>query len=429
MQRAKKLFAIGAVLALCIGVGASLIRTERSGASEPSAASSAREARPHDDHADHADESAKAGKDGESGGKTGDDHADGKHVDEKHDEEGLVSLTAAQQTAAGIEIRTAGEARIGESIELPGEVRFNEDRTGHIVPRVAGVVERVNVSLGQQVKRGDVLAVLSSPQVSEQRAEWLTARERRTVALKTFEREKMLWEEKISAEQDFIQAQQALREADIAVRNARQKLNAVGAGTDSGEGLNRFELRAPFDGTVVEKHAALGEAVTEATNLFTISDLKTVWAEIAVPAQALGVVRVGTPVEVRASAFDSKAKGTIAYVGSLLGEQTRTAKARVTLQNPDTTWRPGIFVNVSLGTNEVKVPVAVAADAVQTVEGRPVVFVKTAEGFVATPVETGRRDGVAVEIVRGLDSGTPYVAANSFVLKAELGKSTAEHSH
>ena len=424
MQRAKTIFAIGA-LALLIGAGVAAgvsgMRAERAAAAtqaqSPVATPSA--GKGEDDHADHA----------KGGAGTA------AHADEAHEEEGAVTLTQAQMDAAGIEVKTVGAARIAEQTELPGEVRFNEDRTGHIVPRVSGIVERVNVSLGQQVRRGDVLAVLSSTQVSEQRAELLTAQERRAVAAKTFEREKLLWEEKISAEQDFIQAQQALREADIALRNARQKLNAVGAGTGSAgsaggaDGLSRFELRAPFDGTIVEKHAALGEAVTETANLFTISDLATVWAEIAVPAQSLGVVRVGTPVVVRATAFDSQAKGTIAYVGSLLGEQTRTAKARVTLDNPERIWRPGIFVNVSLGTSEASVPIAVSADAIQRVEGRTVVFVKTAEGFRATRVETGRQDGAFVEIVRGLTPDTPYAAANSFVLKAELGKSTAEHSH
>ncbi|MFK0380088.1 efflux RND transporter periplasmic adaptor subunit [Pandoraea sp. NPDC090278] len=413
MQGKKKLLTVGAAVALCVGVG---IAVATQGKSAVDAAPSAK-VHADDDHADR----------GKEGGKKGTEAA--VHANANDDDEGAVSLTDAQRAAAGIDIRTAGTARIVEQMELPGEIRFNEDRTGHIVPRVSGIVERVNVVLGQQVRRGDVLAVLSSTQVSEQRAELLTAKERRAAAATTLAREKLLWEEKISAEQDYLQAQQLLREADITLRNARQKLDAVGAGTQGAGGLSRFELRAPFDGTIVAKHAALGEAVTEATNLFTLSDLATVWTEIAVPAQSLGAVRVGTPVLVRATAFDSQAKGSIANVDSLLGEQTRTAKARVVLDNPDRTWRPGVFVNVVIGTREAQVPVAVVADAIQNVEGRTVVFVKTGEGFKATPVETGRKDGESVEIVSGLQADTPYAAANSFVLKAELGKSTAEHGH
>jgi cobalt-zinc-cadmium efflux system membrane fusion protein len=122
-----------------------------------------------------------------------------------------------------------------------------------VVPRVAGVVEAVPVALGQQVRRGQVLAVISSPTVSEQRAALQAAQARHQLARSTYEREKTLWEEKISPQQDVLQAENALREAEIAVDNARQKLQAVGAGgTGHGTGnLTRFELRAPFDGTVV----------------------------------------------------------------------------------------------------------------------------------------------------------------------------------
>ncbi|VVD66029.1 efflux transporter periplasmic adaptor subunit [Pandoraea capi] len=432
MQRIRKLQIAGAVVVLIAGAAIGLFAFDRSARAVSASVSAPAGSQSASSGASHAHDGADDGHASDEKGAHGDTaRASGEAKD--HDDEGLVSLSADQQSAAGIEVRAAGAAQIVESTQLPGEVRFNEDRTAHVVARVAGVVERVNVNLGQQVRRGDVLAVISSTQVSEQRAEWLTAQERRAMALKTFEREKSLWEDKISAEQDFLQAQQALREADIALRNARQKLNALGAdkgagGTDGG-GLNRFTLRAPFDGTVVAKHAAMGEAVTEAGDLFTISDLNAVWAEIAVPPQWLGAVRVGTPVEVRATAFDSKATGRVSYVGALLGEQTRTAVARVTLDNPQGVWRPGVFVNVALTTSEVTVPVAVSLDAVQTIGNDTMVFVKSPKGFVATPVQTGRRDGASVEIVKGLSAGTEYAASNSFLLKAELGKSTAEHGH
>ncbi|WP_275542762.1 efflux RND transporter periplasmic adaptor subunit, partial [Escherichia coli] len=121
-------------------------------------------------------------------------------------------------------------------------------------------------------------------------------------------------------------------------------------------GGNRYELRAPFDGTVVEKHIALGEQVREDTQVFTISDLRTVWAQISVPAQSLPQVRVGERVLIRSSSFDQTATGTVGYVGSLIGEQTRTAQARVTVENPQALWRPGLFVNVEMTSAETALP-------------------------------------------------------------------------
>ena len=347
-------------------------------------------------------------------------------------EEGKIELTDAQIKVAGVTIQTAGAARIKSAMTLPGEIRFNEDRTAHVVPRLAGVVEGIYAHLGQQVKKGQVLAVIASTSLSEQRSELLSARERLSLARTTFEREKQLWEEKISAAQDYLQAQQIMREAEIAVRNAQQKLMALGASPSVSDGsgaLNRHEIRAPFDGILVEKHIALGEAVKEDASIFTLSDLSTVWAEIIVPAKDLNVIRVGEKVTIKATAFDSTASGTVSYIGVLVGEQTRTAKARVTLANPQRAWRPGLFINVEIVSSEIGVAVAVASDAIQNINDKPTIFARVPGGFIAQPVTTGRSDGKLVEIVKGLKPGTQYAAAGSFVIKAELGKGSAEHSH
>lgn len=337
-----------------------------------------------------------------------------------------VTLSAAQIAAAGVTLDTAGPAQISTVLTLPGEIRFNEDRTAHVVPKLAGVVTAVHAELGQSVRRGELLAVVASSALSEQRSELLSAQKRLALANTTLERERKLWQDKISAEQDYLQARQAQNEAEIALQNARQKLSVLGAGAANG---TQLELRAPFAGVVMEKHLALGEAVKEDANVFTISDLSTVWADFAVPPQDLNRVRVGEAVIVRAAAFEAQASGNISYVGALLGEQTRTAKARVALANPERAWRPGLFVHVDVQSGRSTAAVTVAADAVQTVDGQPAVFVRSAQGFAVQPVKTGRSDGKRTEVLQGLSAGAQYAAANSYVLKAELGKDSAEHAH
>lgn len=343
-------------------------------------------------------------------------------------EEGKVAMTDAQVKAASITIDTSGPSVIRSALQFPGEIRFNEDRTAHIVPRAAGVVESVSANLGAQVRRGDVLAIVSSAAVSELRAELQGAQRRRELAQATYERERQLWEQKISPEQDVQQARQALRETEISVANATQKLRTLGAAAGS-PSLGRFELRAPFDGMVVEKHIALGEAVKEDANVFTLSDLSSVWAEMSIAATDLSRVRVGERVVVRTSASDATAEGTIAFVGSLIGEQTRTARARVVLPNPQGAWRPGLFVTVEVVASEASAPVTVASSAVQTVNDKPAIFLKVDGGFVAQPVTLGRSDGKRVEVVSGLKPGARYAAAGSFVVKSEQGKGSATHTH
>ncbi len=361
--------------------------------------------------------------------------SEGKQESEKQhanqEDDGKIHFTDAQIRDAGISLEKAGPVRISNTAQLAGEIRFNEDRTAHVVPRLAGVVESAPANLGQQVKKGQLLAVIASTQLSEMRSELLSAQKRQALAQLTYEREKKLWQDKISAEQDYLQAQQNLREIDIAVQNARQKLNALGAPGAATGALSRYELRAPFDGMIVEKHIALGEAVKEDANVFTISDLSIVWAEIIVPARDLEIVRVGEKATIRAASLSSVAGGRISYVGSMLGEQTRTAKARVTLDNPGMAWRPGLFVNVELvsGDGGGEATLAVLSEAVQTINDKPVVFTKVDGGFAAQAVATGRSDGKYTEILKGLQVGTPYAAAGSFVIKAEQGKDSAEHAH
>ena len=414
-NRSKQTIVIACLLVLGIVAGALILR---SGPTQKTA----------DAHAEHGEENH-----AEEGHKE-EGHKEEAHAEETHKEEpaqeGKVSLTDAQVAASGIALDTSGPATVRTSLQFPGEIRFDEDRTAHIVPRAAGVVESVSANLGQQVKRGQVLAVISSATVSETRAELQGAQRRRELARTTYEREKTLWEQKISPQQDVLQAQHALREAEISVSNATQKLLTLGASTGSAS-LGRLELRAPFDGIVFEKHIALGESVKEDASVFTISDLSKVWAEMNIPARELSQVRVGERVIVRAGASDATADGTISYVGALLGEQTRTARARVVLPNPQGAWRPGLFVTVEVLSKEAgtQVPVTVASSALQTFEGKTAVFLKVDGGFVPQAVTVGRNDGQRAEILTGLKPGASYAAAGSFVVKSEQGKSSATHTH
>ncbi|KPG97857.1 efflux RND transporter periplasmic adaptor subunit [Pseudomonas sp. MYb2] len=393
----KKLMVVAvATLALGIGIG-----SQWSGnASIDAHADDASE------HADHAEEGAAA----------------------EHAEEGHIELSAEQITAAGIQLAEAKAQNINRGLPFPGEVRFDEDRTAHVVPRVPGVVESVAVNLGQTVKKGQLLAVIASQQISDQRSEQAAAQRRLALARTTYEREKKLWQDKISAEQDFLQARQALQEAEIAVSNAQQKISVL-SGSVVATGGNRYELRAPFDGVVVEKHLTPGEVVDESTAAFTLSDLSRVWVTFGVSPKDLNKVQVGKAVTVSAPELNAEVVGSVAYVGSLLGEQTRTATVRVTLENPQGSWRPGLFVTALVATDSREAKVAVPETAIQTVEDKPTVFVRTDDGFETRTVALGSRADGHVEITQGLEPGAQVASAGSFVLKSELGKASAEHSH
>lgn len=379
-------------------------------------------------HAEHGETApAAAGHGDEHGHGDEDGHGEeGGHADEP--QEGHLTLSDEQINVAGIELATVATQALHRSLSLPGEIRFDEDRTAHLVPRAAGVVESVPVLLGQQVKAGELLAVIASPQISEQRSELAASQRRLELARSTFAREKDLWQEGISAEQDYLQARQALQEAEIAATNARQKVSAL-SGSGVLAGGNRYELRAPFAGQVVEKHLVPGEVVSESSAAFTLSDLSRVWATFGVPPRELATLRVGMPVTIVASELGEQASGTVSHVGSLLGEQTRTATVHVTLDNPQGAWRPGLFVTVRVPTERQADALAVPEVALQTLEEQPTVFVRTADGFAAQAVTLGMAADGFVQIKAGLQAGQQVAAQGSFILKSELGKASAEHSH
>ena len=332
----------------------------------------------------------------------------------------------------GIELHTAGPAIIRPTLKVPGEIVFDEHTIVQVVPRLPGIVTAVYRHHGQQVKKGEVLAVIESQVLAEMRAQFLTARKRVGLARVTFEREKQLWEEKISAKQDYLAAQQALVEAEIASDLALAKLHTLGVPSEAinqrGD-LARYDIRAPISGLITAKAIAQGQTLKEDTAIFTIADVSEVWAQITVYAKDLDVVRIGETATIRSTATDVKGKGIISYISALIGVQTRTATARVVLANSEGHWLPGMFVTAELVTEKIEVPIAVTVDAIQTLNDHSVVFGRYGEYFEARPLKLGRSDGQMVEVLSGLSAGEQYAAGNSFAIKAELGKAGTSHDH
>jgi len=253
----------------------------------------------------------------------------------------------------------------------------------------------------------------------------------------SFEREEQLWAKRISAQEEFLAAQFTLEEAKSSTDGAKQKLRSLGLLateikelTDRHEtNLARYQLRAPIRGVVIEKHVALGEVVEGDADLFKIADLSTVLAKVTVYGQDLKSVRVGQEVRVESDVLGIETSGTVSYLGSLLGAETRTATAHVSIPNPDRVWRPGVFVTTQLVREEITVPVAVRPESIQRLRDWSVVFIQDGDLFEARPLKLGRRDGEWVEVLAGLSAGQRYVSKNSFLVKADILKSGATHDH
>jgi len=344
-------------------------------------------------------------------------------------EEARVRMSQAEVERAGIEVLTAGPRRIADTLRLPGEIHLNRDRLVHVVSPLDGIAVSVRANAGDHVRRDQVLAIVSSQPLAQLRNAYAAAAARLALARQAAEREQKLWREGISPEQDYLKAAHDQRAAEIETASARQQLEALGLPLRGADNPAQFALRALSDGTVIDKHLAVGETVTPQSPVFTLADLGTVWAEAKVGARDIGRVARELPTRVHALDQDLSAEGRLSYVSALLGEADRAVTVRVVLTNPDDRWRPGLPVTLEIETGARDVAVAVARGGLQTLRDWQVVFGRYGELFEARPLELGADDGTWVEVLSGLRAGEQYAAANSYVIKADIGKAGASHDH
>jgi len=218
------------------------------------------------------------------------------------------------------------------------------------------------------------------------------------------------------------------------IRSMRKRLgdkvkkDEVLATIESNQSLTTYELKAPIDGTVIDRDGTLGEFAAEARPLFTIADLSTMWIDFAVYRRDFAKVRLGDAVSIDVEDGGPPIEAKIDYVSPIGASDTQSSIARAVVPN-DGRLRPGLFVDGRVVLSAKPVDVAVRTSALQTLEGKTVVFVRDGDTFAAREVELGGRDADWVEVTFGLLAGDVYAAKNSFVVKAEIGKGSAAHEH
>ncbi|PHK94096.1 efflux transporter periplasmic adaptor subunit [Pseudoroseomonas rhizosphaerae] len=366
----------------------------------------------------------------------GDGHGHAEGGEHAEGEEGHIEMTAEQVEAAGIRVAAVQPGVLVSRAAVPGVLSASQDRQARVTARLGGIVSEVRKTLGDEVAKGDVLAVLESREVADAKGEFLAATRVAALAETTLAREARLWRQRISAEQEFLQARTAAEDARIKVDLGRARLAAFGLSEaevaalarQPAATLRRLELRAPIAGRVTARNAVLGAAVAADAEVFSVADLSTLWVEMTIPPRDVPMARQGQTVLVTGEG-DARAEGKIVFLSPVLDPETRSARAVAEIPNADGAWRAGGFVTAHLSTAEQPVDVLVPREAVQEVEGNKVVFVRNEEGFELREVALGREDANGYEVVFGLDAGTEIAVGNAFSLRAELSKSEAGHAH
>jgi cobalt-zinc-cadmium efflux system membrane fusion protein len=307
----------------------------------------------------------------------------------------------------------------------------------HVIPRVAGVALESRKNLGDTVQKGEIIAVIDSRDLGEAKSRYLVAVEREKLARYNFERVQRLWEAQTVAEKEFLTGKKTYLEEKIELTATARKLMALGLSkqdlsnlsSEDDSTLTHFYVRAPFDGVITKKHLSLGEWAKEDAEIYVIADLSTVWVEVIVYTKDMDSVHLNQKATVKTESYGLEAVGAVSYVGPLVGEDTRTAKARIVVPNSDGKWRPGLFARVELVRHNASPPLVIRNEAIQTHQNKSVVFVQYDDQYEARPVTVGRSNEKFSEVLSGLSAGERYVTKNSYVLKAEMGKAGMSHEH
>lgn len=342
----------------------------------------------------------------------------------------LVTLTPEAVERAGIVASPVGTGPAADGVRLPGVVEPNAYRQVVVTPLVAGRVTRVSAELGAVVRRGQTLALIYSPGLAEAQTRYVSAVARLQAHDRELQRTEKLAEIGAASRQELerVHAEHAAQTA--AVQSARSELALLGVPARIIDGLGSggdvtatTRVPAPIDGVVIERAANVGLNVDQATALFTVVDLSTVWIVADVYESDFSRVRVGDDATVRTAAYPGFAvRGKISYIDPQVNGETRTARVRVEVPNPRGELRLGMYADVAVaGTSGASMPV-IPRGAIQNVGDRTVVYVanpKEPGQFTEREVRLGEMFGEQAAVASGLQPGDVVVTEGSFFLRAE----------
>lgn len=341
-----------------------------------------------------------------------------EHHDEKPD---FIKLSNVQIQAAGIEVMSV-RRRFAGAIDVPATLAANPAKAAIVAAMVSGRVVELRRNLGDAVARGDVLAIVESPDAAALKAELATSRQQLELAQSTLQREEYLFRAKVSAEQDYQAARTARQQAQIRVNLASERLTAVGGGT--GGSSSTLAVRSPISGGIIAKQASLGDIVAPNTELFRVANLRELAIELSLSPDDASQVVVGSIVTIATA--ERTGTGRIVSLSRVVDPATLQVRAMAVLPNPLERWRIGEPVRASVllsgSGNDGDGKLAIPRTAVQTVEDKPSVFVRVKNGFAIKHLTLGAASAGYVIVVAGLDGDEQVATTNSFVLKAELGK-------
>lgn len=346
-----------------------------------------------------------------------------EEAEEEGHVEGQILMEESRAKAAGIVTEALQSGGLGAEILAQGVVASTPEGEAVLTARADGAVVRINRQLGDFVRAGEAVAVMESRDAASIAAERSSASANLALARSTYAREKMLFDAKVTARQDLEGAKAVLAAAEA---EARRSQSAASAAKVSGDGRT-LGVVSLISGRVTKADAKLGSYVLAGTELFRVSDPNRIQINASVLAADARRIKPGDTAVIELLGGET-VTAVVRSATPSLDPDSKTATIVLTPQGiGGLTPGQGLRARIKPRGGGDSALIALPEEAVQTVEGKEVVFVKTARGFQATTVVTGKRGGGRIEIVDGLKPGAVVVTKGAFMLKAELGKGEAEH--
>src|SRR5512134_98004 len=348
---------------------------------------------------------------------------------------GVLQLTPEESSRIALEVTPVTRGQFRASREFPATVQANENELAEVTTLIRGRVVKVHVDVGQDVKKGTLLAMLHSTDLGVAEGAYLKSAAKLHEAKLAYERARELLEQKVVSLAEFLRREATRKTAQAETREARNRLELLGVPQQEIERLDRehaikadVPLRAPFDGRVIMRNITRGEVVETQQKLFTVADLSDVWVVGNVPEKDVHFIGKDQTVEVVAAAYPHAIfKGRITYVSDVLDPATRTMRLRVTVPNPEMRLKPEMYALVRVYSEPDPETLTVPLAAIQNGPTGKMVFVQRgAHEFEFRTVKLGPEHGEVVTVLNGVQAGEPVVTKGSFVLKSEMERHKIE---
>jgi cobalt-zinc-cadmium efflux system membrane fusion protein len=349
---------------------------------------------------------------------------------EKRPVDGVIALSQGSKALADLKFAEIKRKQLSNLITATAVIEPDAHKIAHVTPRIRARVLKLIAEPGQQVKTGDPLAVLSSIELGQAKAEYLKSRVLEQIAAQHLAREERLFKDKIAAAKDVLEARANHEIALAQYQSSRETLRLLISPkeleglrwSENGQPLSDFTLTAPIDGTVTKRSLTIGSFVSGDESVITIVDLQNVWVLVNVFEPDLSALQIGEPADVTVGAYpDERFNGVVSYIGDTVDRATRTVQARIDVPNAERRLKPGMFANAAITTVERKsrVVLTAPASAVYDINGQKSVFVEvSADRFAVRPVTLGSAGHSDVEILSGVAEGEHVVSEGGLALKA-----------